>query len=341
MNELLAILFSGLGTLILSKIVIVIYNRITHRIQIYEKNVIRTIGNRTFGLYFNNGYQIWPVKLHEYIKLVGKESKSKSDELYFTMFKLIEAFKNDTDLKNIDAELLTKSRRFPKQILSKMTGTLPSQELSTYKGRQKAIHLGNYPKKGIHPNFIQSWIEMREICKKLLCEYHQSPYRIVLSYFFNGKMTITSRKTSKLNLIPYLNTPIVTGLESLPGKYYGFEDEENSPSTETPTHWVIHNELIHKYDDESSAIIHCHPQNLLTLLGSENRPLSMFNENSILDYEVSGTIELGSNLSKVLETNRYAILKDHGVWTIGNNFGDAYNNLLNLLILADACSNYK
>ena len=229
-------------------------------------------------------------------------------------------------IKNIDVHAFSPGTGIPQPLLAARTDTLPQEEMDLYQVTMKPRRLGPCPPDGFQSETVEAWADMRELCGKMVSQMHQSPYRIVLSYYSGDAMTITSRQTSKVELIPYLHTPTVVGIDPAPGKYYG--SDEYSPSTEAVPHWIIHTTSAGEHADGRSALIHCHPQQLLTLLASGKG--QMLDKDAVIPHQVHGTRALGESLARALANHRSAILEDHGVWTLGSTFAEAHTKLLEL-----------
>jgi ribulose-5-phosphate 4-epimerase/fuculose-1-phosphate aldolase len=283
--------------------------------------------DRKFGLYFEDGQQIWPVTVKEFAEYVLENSNDKARDLCLSIYNLIDVLNENPDLKNVDANLLSTEFIFPEKLLARKEKGLSNEDDLDLESTTPLYYLGTITPKVLDVKIVQAWVEMRDICDKMLRKIYQSTYDIILSYYNGKKMTITSHRTSKSNLIPYFNTPIVENIQPEPGSYYGFP--ETPPSSETRPHWLIHTSISKLNKNNSNALIHCHPQYLRQLYNTTK--INKLSKDVILPFITPGTKELGVSLAKVLAKNRSAIIEDHGVWTFGVTFEEAYEKLLELM----------
>ena len=283
---------------------------------------------RQFAFFWKDGSQIYPLDIESiYMRLT--ESRSIRAEIVATLFNVLRSIRNDEVLINIDLTSICNDKTDSGFSLDSWEYCLPKYELEMSSSTSVATHQRPFPRNGIPHEFIEAWTVMNAIGKRILYETYLSPYRIVLSYFNGKSMTITCRKTSKYQIIPIIHTPIVEKDPNERYVFYGSQDHE--PSSETHPHWIIHNQLMHMFPGESSAIIHCHPIILLRWLDTKKDHSLYLTNDKILDHQLFGSDALGNDLSSGLIDKRSAIVLGHGVWTIGRTFSHAYDKFLSLM----------
>ena len=84
--------------------------------------------DRKFGLYFEDGHQIWPVTVKEFAEYVLENSNDKARDLCLSIYNLIDILNEDPDLKNVDANLLSMEFIFPEKLLERKERSLPYAE---------------------------------------------------------------------------------------------------------------------------------------------------------------------------------------------------------------------
>jgi ribulose-5-phosphate 4-epimerase/fuculose-1-phosphate aldolase len=170
-------------------------------------------------------------------------------------------------------------------------------------------------------------MEMKEVGKKI-AQGRCSPTHIVMSKIINIKLgdtdifgkylVITAGKTDKSNLIIPSQTPIVH-FDGNEWTYWG--DPQCIPSSETLSHWTIHEQLsisegvcsdrpflLHAHFSDIIAFSDRHRDKYLLPLGDQRLPN--------LDWIAHGTVELGDAIASAMLTNNtpVAVVKDHGPW---------------------------
>jgi len=129
-------------------------------------------------------------------------------------------------------------------------------------------------------------------------------------------------------------------LHVLPGKNYEILHGNGKPTSEFPTHLMIHAKF-KEMNPEKKAIVHTHPLNLLTLMNLEDfqellpkmmkihpEVLIFFPRGiSVVEFEKPGSVELGL---KTVEKSvgKDAVLWDkHGVVAFGKDVAEAYDRV--------------
>ncbi|PLV59812.1 rhamnulose-1-phosphate aldolase [Thermotoga sp. KOL6] len=126
----------------------------------------------------------------------------------------------------------------------------------------------------------------------------------------------------------------------LPGKTYEILHGEGKPTSEFPTHLMIHARF-KEAGSKKKAIVHTHPLNLLTLMNlsdfHELIPKMMkihpevliFFQNgiSVVEFERPGSVELGLKTVEKSEGKDAVLWDKHGVVAFGRDVAEAYDKI--------------
>ncbi|PLV56112.1 rhamnulose-1-phosphate aldolase [Thermotoga sp. SG1] len=129
-------------------------------------------------------------------------------------------------------------------------------------------------------------------------------------------------------------------LHILPGRHYEILHGEGKPTSEFPTHLMIH-AWFKEMNSEKRAIVHTHPLNLLTLMNLEDfqgllpkmmkihpEVLIFFPQGiSVVEFEKPGSVELGLKTVEKSQGKDAVLWDKHGVVAFGKDVAEAYDRV--------------
>jgi len=127
------------------------------------------------------------------------------------------------------------------------------------------------------------------------------------------------------------------------GFYYRHPDFSDKPSSELKAHLMIHDEL-RKSENNSTAIVHCHPDNIISLLRSQKykdpealneifpeilleSKLLLPNGAGVVSEMEPGSEELASEICEQIKKRDIVLLDKHGCFSYGKDINEALDKI--------------
>lgn len=189
--------------------------------------------------------------------------------------------------------------------------------------RIPSIHYGG----ALPPRFTPAalrWLftQMAEVKKAAAAILRQglaiSPSHIVISACQDDFMTITATNTDKTSVNLYSQTPLVTRRGN---RFVYFGDPQYPPSSETVSHWQLHQSLREAQAGPWSHVLHFHHAGLrdAALAGRALRAGRM--AIPCIDPAAYGSAQQGKALARALLQARTqaATVAGHGTWFVGRS----------------------
>ena len=125
--------------------------------------------------------------------------------------------------------------------------------------------------------------------------------------------------------------------------YYHHPDFSDKPSSELKAHLMIHDEL-HKRENNNTAIVHCHPDNIITLLRSQKykdpEALDEIFSEILLESKLllpngagfvaemePGAEKLASAICEQIKKRDIVLLDKHGCFSYGKDINEALDKI--------------